>query len=406
MATLKVTLDKRRIYPDGRNPIIIRITANQRSTSIDTGVKVHTSEWDSSKGKIRHKNPDYKELNLHIKQALLKFEQKVRSFGESIGNKTVVEIKGLLNQDPRTNNNTFSAFANKEIAQLKAQGRFGNAQVYQTALNRLLKYAGEEITLPEITYTLLCDFETHMLKEGLTRNGIAVHMRELRALMNKAIHKGLLDSGLYPFRNYKIKVEKTVSRAITKKDLEKLRKHKLCHGSRIWHSRNIFFLIFNLIGISLVDLVFLTRKNIDHGRIIYKRRKTGKMYSIKINKEAEKLINLYSAENGHYLINIMGLEEIPKNRERHEVNLRLKLTNKYLKELGTLTKCPIPLTTYVARYSWANIAKAQGYSKDLIAEALGHEYGNRVTGIYLDNYGNEFIDKVNKTVTSFKNSLL
>ncbi len=40
-----------------------------------------------------------------------------------------------------------------------------------------------------------------------------------------------------------------------------------------------------------------------------------------------------------------------------------------------------------------------GYPKDSIAEALGHEYGNRITGIYLDNYGNEIIDKMNAKVT-------
>ena len=56
------------------------------------------------------------------------------------------------------------------------------------------------------------------------------------------------------------------------------------------------------------------------------------------------------------------------------------------------------LTTYYARYSWANIARKLGYSKDLIAEALGHEYGNRVTGIYLDNYDLEVIDEMNEKV--------
>jgi len=56
------------------------------------------------------------------------------------------------------------------------------------------------------------------------------------------------------------------------------------------------------------------------------------------------------------------------------------------------------LTFYYARYTWANVAKQLGYSKDKIAEALGHEYGNKVTGIYLDNYGNEVIDEMNLEV--------
>ena len=61
---------------------------------------------------------------------------------------------------------------------------------------------------------------------------------------------------------------------------------------------------------------------------------------------------------------------------------------------------PEPLSTYVFRYSYANILKQQGYSKDLIAEALGHEYGNSVTGIYLEQFDNDVIDEMNQRVVN------
>ena len=76
----------------------------------------------------------------------------------------------------------------------------------------------------------------------------------------------------------------------------------------------------------------------------------------------------------------------------------IKTTNEYLRKIAKLCEIDKPVSTYYARYSWANIAKSQGYSKDMIAEALGHEYGNRVTGIYLDNYDNEIIDKMSEQV--------
>jgi hypothetical protein len=44
MATLKLTLDKRSKYSDGRSPIILRLTKEGKSTSIPTGIKVHHSE--------------------------------------------------------------------------------------------------------------------------------------------------------------------------------------------------------------------------------------------------------------------------------------------------------------------------------------------------------------------------
>jgi integrase len=70
-----------------------------------------------------------------------------------------------------------------------------------------------------------------------------------------------------------------------------------------------------------------------------------------------------------------------------------------MKEIAT--KCGIDksISTYYARYTWANLAKKElGYSNDLIADALGHQYGNKVTGIYLDSYSNETIDEANRAV--------
>jgi len=55
----------------------------------------------------------------------------------------------------------------------------------------------------------------------------------------------------------------------------------------------------------------------------------------------------------------------------------------------------------VFRYSYANVAKQLGYSKDLIAEALGHEYGNSVTGIYLEQFDNDIVDKMNQELIKY-----
>lgn len=125
------------------------------------------------------------------------------------------------------------------------------------------------------------------------------------------------------------------------------------------------------------------------------------MYSIKITAEAARIFNLYRGDS-NYLIAIFKMDNVLTEDENEMVNRRLKSINKYLKKLGKLCDCPIKLTTYVARYSWSNVAKSLGYSKDLIAEALGHEYGNKITGIYLDNYGDEVIDEANLKVTQLE----
>lgn len=108
----------------------------------------------------------------------------------------------------------------------------------------------------------------------------------------------------------------------------------------------------------------------------------------------------YHVDESEHLLPQFGLDGVPESRNRHQANLGLKCTNRYLKQIGNDLGVTSTLTTYVARYSWANIAKSLGYSKDLIAEALGHSYGNSVTGIYLDNYGDEVIDDANRFIVS------
>jgi len=405
MASFKLSMDSRRAQTHERNPIVIRLTHKGQSTSISTNVKLTPNEWDQAKGKVTKAHPDFKTLNIHLKNRLLSLEKKALELPSTFDGASAGEFKDALLNKKKVTDITFKEFASKEIQTLRDQERFGNAKSYEAALNRLTKFTGNALPLNKINYTLICDFEAHLLKDGLTKNSVAVYMREVRALLNKAIKKDLLDKATYPFNKYIIKGEKTVSRAITKDDLEKIRCQALIAGSKLWHSRNIFFLIFNLIGISFIDLALLTNDSIQNRRIVYRRRKTGKIYSIKLTAEAESLLNFYRGES-KYLISSFNLDSVSKQDEIEMIHQKLKVCNKYLKDLGKLVSLPIPLTTYVARYSWANIAKASGYSKDLIAEALGHEYGNAITGIYLDSYGDEVIDGVNEKVNQFQNELI
>ena len=398
MASIKLTMESRHPYSDGRFPIIFRLTSNQKSSSIYTEIKLFQNEWDNIKGKVTKSHPNSNGLNLQIKKRQYELEKKLLELGSSIDELTVIELKERLLNEKKEIKIIFYEFAMKEIQALKDQERYGNAYSYETAVNRLVKFTGRNIPLDKITYTVISDFDIHLLKEGLSRNSVAVYMREIRALLNKAIKKELLDKNKYAFSNFKIKTEKTVSRAITKNHLEKIKQFPLDEGSKFWHCRNIFFLIFNLIGISFIDLSLLKHSSVQNGRIIYKRRKTGKIYSIKITPEAQRIMNIYSNEGGKYLISYLSIDDVSKEGERDAINLKLHVCNEHLKILGKKLELPIPLTTYVARYTWANVARSLNFSKDLIAESLGHSYGNSVTGIYLDNYGNEVIDQMNAKV--------
>ena len=73
------------------------------------------------------------------------------------------------------------------------------------------------------------------------------------------------------------------------------------------------------------------------------------------------------------------------------VKKTLKHVNKRLHELSEEIGLHTPLTTYVARHTYATVLKRSGVSVALISESLGHS-DLSTTQIYLDSFENSQID--------------
>ena len=57
----------------------------------------------------------------------------------------------------------------------------------------------------------------------------------------------------------------------------------------------------------------------------------------------------------------------------------------------------LPLTMYVARHTWASIAKQKNVPLSIISDGLGHD-SELTTRIYLSSLDNIEIDKANKMI--------
>jgi hypothetical protein len=205
----------------------------------------------------------------------------------------------------------------------------------------------------------------------------------------------------YPFHDIIIKSEKTAKRAILKDDIAKLLQIHVEKNSTCWRSLNYFMLSFYLRGISFTDLAYLKHSNIIDGRIEYKRRKTHKNYSVKLFPETESIINQMHAPGSDYLLPIIpfGVTE-DSVRAKRIIQQCIKTTNKYLKKLSAECGLLNSAQTYSSRHGFATIAKRLGYSNELIAEALGHEIGNKITNIYLDSFDKDVLDSMHQNVIS------
>jgi integrase len=150
-------------------------------------------------------------------------------------------------------------------------------------------------------------------------------------------------------------------------------------------------------GASFVDIAYLQVKNITSGRIEYKRRKTGRLHSIPISPPLQELLNKYMPGKGRedFILNVIKSQE----PARQLVNVRdaLRRFNRSLKEIGEVCGIEATLTSYVARHSYATIAKYKGVPTAVISEALGHK-SEEVTQVYLDSFDKEVMDKYHNII--------
>ena len=163
----------------------------------------------------------------------------------------------------------------------------------------------------------LKDFEARLRHDGLTVNTIACHLRDIRAVYNDAIDYGAASLADYPFWRFKIVHEATPKRSLSVEQLRTLKDYPCqLHQEKY---RDLFMLIFYLCA--LTEVV--------NGRVEYKRAKTFALYSIKVEPEAQAIIDKYKGAG--YLL-------FPLDNYANHIDF-LRRMNKNLQEIGPAKPC-------------------------------------------------------------------
>lgn len=249
----------------------------------------------------------------------------------------------------------------------------------------------------------------HGVPKGLSLNTISTYMRTLKAVYNRLADKKILPYNPKLFDNVYTKVESQTKRALDTKqmntllhtDIEKLPKEMQC-------ALAYFLLMFLFRGMPFIDLAHLRKQDVKGKYIVYSRHKTGRQITVRIPKEAMKLIEKFKNMNydSIYLFPILDKKnaakeqsqkngKIKKDKELYMNYLRvLRNFNLKLEKIATLLLPDVKLSSYTPRHTWATLAFHAGVNIGIICKALGHS-SIKVTETYLKPFENEKVDIAN-----------
>lgn len=164
-------------------------------------------------------------------------------------------------------------------------------------------------------------------------------------------------------------------------------------------AKDLFLFSYYSAGINLRDIALLKWENIVDGRICYIRHKTGKRLNCRLTPQTSAIVARYRTAKSKpedYIFPILDRRTHKTEVQRHNrINKVQRHINRELKKIGEELGLSHPLTTYVARHTYATVMKRAGVSIALISETLGHS-SLTTTQIYLDSFDNEQIDEAMK----------
>jgi len=396
MISFKTVLRKKKLST-GKYPVYLRITKDRKTIFFRTPYTSSEKEWDEKQGKFTKHASDYLSKN----RLLLKFIDRatniVTNLEQNKSDYTLSDIERTLRIETNPVGKAIYPFWEEIISEQKLAGRTGNARFHSDTLISVKKFSkGKELIFHQITPEFLEKYESWLRSRGGTDGGIGVKMRSIRSVFNSAIKRGRIKEDLYPFKFYKVsKLKgKGIKKALKLEDIQKVAQLDLSEYPTLIDTRNYFIFSFYTRGMNFADMAALKWSDISDDRIYYTRSKTKRNFQIKILPPVQEILNYYKGRSTptDYVFPILLEQGMTFSHLENRKRKVLKRYNKRLKEIASLCGIDKPLSSYVARHSYANSLKQKGISTDIISESMGHQ-NIAITQAYLKELDNSLIDE-------------
>ena len=291
MATTKLWLDTRSSNKKKQSPIKVLICAKRQTALISTGAYADKTYWDADAEKVfsiadrNTINTKAASVKCKVDEVILKLslEGRLASMSAAEIRDAAMEVINPASLERKRREKLFE-YRFLQFANLK---KASTRTIYMHTHSRMVAFAGTalgKLSFEDITKEWLTKFDAFLQKTSPSKNARNIHLRNIRAVFNDAIDDEITHA--YPFRRFKIRPVPTAKRSLSVDELRTLFAMETDECSERY--LDIFKLVFFLIGINMIDLCGL--KEIVGGRVEYNRSKTSRLYSIRVEPEAQAII--------------------------------------------------------------------------------------------------------------------
>ena len=395
MASIKVKF-RPSINENKEGTIYYQIIQNRVIRQFKTDYRLFMHEWNEDNNAVIATNNSRQNYLTSIEERIDWDIKRLQSLINQLENKRVKYTADdiISTFQKQANEQSLFNFMQGAIALLQQMGKQRTSETYRCTLKSFMQFReNKDILLADIDSDLILMYEAYLRGRGLTKNSTSFYMRILRAVYNRAVEKDLI-TNRNPFKHVYTGVDKTVKRAVPLKVIKRIKEMDFSMNPTFDFARDMFLMSFYTRGMSFVDMAYLRKKDLQNGVLSYRRRKTGQQLFIKWEKCMQEIVDKYDNTVSEYLLPIIK----PMNgNERTQYQNAMYLINRKLKDIGKMAGIQLPLTMYVARHSWASVAKNKNVPISVISEGMGHD-SEITTQIYLASLDTAIVDKANSMI--------
>lgn len=401
-ASTGIYLDIAHPNKKGLIPIKIRVTYQRKTRYFKTGVFLSEEDYHKSY-KAERPRGNYKVLKERLNDLLHRSQTITRDLYPFTFEKWKREYyKNNKNDD-------LASLFDQKINEQNELKKFGTAESYGHAKSKILEFLNDgrakRHSICSLTPKQLYKFEEWMKDNGYSISTVAIYLRCLRHIFNRAISNKDIPQECYPFGAadtlYSIPESMNIKKALTIEEIKKIKEVDLSTDPYRQKARDFWLLSFLLNGINFNDLLRLQQHHFDGKEIVFTRKKTENTRKapeptiINVIPLAAELIKKYQGKGTYLFPNLDGIE---KAEEKRRIIRNFNRKNcQHMKVLAKRLNINSTCSTNSCRHSFASLALNKGVAIEYISSCLSHG-SVETTKRYLNGFNTDYRQELNNKV--------